>query len=172
MNLLDLALLFFRLGAVSFGGGLSVLAELQHELVEQRAAVTQQQFATAFALGQATPGPGVLYLIPLGFYVAGAPGALVAIVSFLLPPLLLQVVVARQWETLSRSPWIRAVDRALVPISVGLIGGSLHALGTPLLTSPSNILGLALASVALLVFRVSPPVIMLGAGLLGLLGVL
>ena len=172
MSLIDVALLFLRVGAVSFGGGSSVLAELQHELVDQRAALSQQQFLTAYALGQATPGPGILFLVPMGFYAAGAPGAVVALVAFLVPPLLLQVIVARQWERLSRSPWIRALDRALVPISVGLIGASLHALGVPLLGDPRTLVGFIVAALIVVIARPNPALIVLGAGLLGVLGIL
>ena len=38
MNLIDLALLFLRTGVVSFGGGTSVVADLQHELVDRTGA--------------------------------------------------------------------------------------------------------------------------------------
>ena len=170
MSLVDLALLFLRVGAVSFGGGTSVLAELQHELVDRRAAITQQQFLTAYSLGQATPGPGILFLIPLGFYVAGAPGAVIALVAFLVPPLLLQVVVASQWERLSHSPWIRAIDRTLVPVSIGLIGSSFHALGLPLLSRPVEVAGVVAGMVISVAFRANPSLVVLGAGILGLLG--
>ncbi len=172
MNLSDVALLFLRVGAVSFGGGSSVLAELQHELVDQRSAMTQQQFLTAYALGQATPGPGILFLVPMGFYAAGAPGAAVALIAFLVPPLLLQVIVASQWERLSRSPWIRALDRTLIPVSVGLIAASLHALGVPLLGDPRALTGIIAAALIVALFRPTPAFIVLGAGLLGVLGVL
>lgn len=172
MSLVDIALLFLRVGAVSFGGGTSVLAELQRELVDQRAALSQQQFLTAYALGQATPGPGILFLVPMGFYAAGAPGAVVALVAFLAPPLLLQVVVARQWERLSRSASIRALDHALVPISVGLIGASLYALGVPLLHDPRALVGITVTAVVTVLLRPNPAFVVLGAGLLGVLGVL
>ena len=172
MSVLDVALVFLRLGAVSFGGGTSVLAELQHELVGLRGALTQQQFLTAYALGQATPGPGILFLVPMGFYAAGAPGAVVAVVAFLVPPLLLQVVVARQWERLSRSPWIRALDRTLVPISVGLIGASLDALGLPLLGDPRTLIGFIAAALVSAIFRPAPGLIVLAAAVLGVAGVL
>jgi chromate transporter len=171
VSVLDVALLFIRVGAVSFGGGSSVLAELQHELVDRRAAMTQEQFFTAYALGQATPGPGILFLVPMGFYAAGAPGAVVALVGFLVPPLLLQVIVARQWERLAHSPWIRALDRTLVPISVGLIAASLHALAVPLLGDPRALVGLTVAALIAVMFRPAPAVIVLGAGVLGVLGV-
>lgn len=171
MSLVDVALLFLRLGAVSFGGGMSVLSELQRELVDQHGALTQAQFLDAYALGQATPGPGILFLIPMGFYAAGAPGAAVALVAFLVPPLLLQVVVASQWERLSRSPWIRALDRTLVPISVGLIGASLVSLALPLVASPAALAGAVVALLIGLGRRSNPALIVLGAGVLGLLGV-
>lgn len=172
MSLLDIALLFLRVGAVSFGGGGSVLAELQRELVDQRGALSQSQFLTAYALGQATPGPGILFLIPMGFYAAGAPGAVVALVAFVTPPLLLQIFVARQWERLSRSASIRALDRTLVPLSVGLMGASLYALGVPVLHDPRALAGIIVAAAIAILFRPSPALIVLGAGLLGVLGVL
>jgi chromate transport protein ChrA len=93
-------------------------------------------------------------------------------VGFLVPPLLLQVIVARQWERLAHSPWIRALDRTLVPISVGLIAASLHALAVPLLGDPRALIGFATAAVVALVFRPAPALIVLGAGVLGVLGVL
>ena len=149
-----------------------MLAELQHELVDQRSALSQQQFLTAYALGQATPGPGILFLVPMGFYAAGAPGAVVALLAFVTPPLLLQVVVARQWERLSRSASIRALDRALIPVSVGLIGASLYALGVPLLHDPRALIGSVVAAIIVVLIRPNPAAVVLAAGLLGTLGVL
>ncbi len=172
MSLVEIALLFARLGVVSFGGGISVIGEFQRELVDVQGIITQRQFANAFALGQATPGPGVLYMIPLGYALGGVPGAVVAILSFLTLPLLLQLVVAQQWERITRSAWLRALNRALVPASIGLIGGSLHSLGTPLIADPLNVAALVAAALAMLVLRATPPVIILGTGVLALLGVI
>lgn len=171
MNLIELALLFARTGVVSFGGGTSVVADLQHELVDRTAAMTREQFFNAFAIGQATPGPGILYLVPLGYYAAGVAGAAVAFVSFMIPPMLLQIVVASRWERMSGSPWIRAMDRALVPISVGLIGASLFSLGSPMLASPVSVIGIVVAALVGLVLRPTPSLIVIAAGILGLLGV-
>ena len=171
MNLVELALLFARTGVVSFGGGTSVVADLQHELVDRTSAVTREQFFNAFAIGQATPGPGILYLVPLGYYAAGVAGAAVAFVSFMIPPMLLQIVVASRWERMSGSSWIRATDRALVPISVGLIGASLFSLGSPMLASPMSVIGIVIAAIVGIVFRPTPSLIVLAAGILGLLGV-
>ena len=171
MSLVDIALLFLRTGVVSFGGGTSVIADLQHELVDRTGTLTRDQFFTAFAIGQATPGPGILYLVPLGYYAAGVAGAAVAFVSFMIPPMLLQIVVASRWERMSGSPWIRATDRALIPISVGLIGASFFSLGSPMLVSPMSMAGIVVAALVGIVFRPTPSLIVLAGGLLGLLGV-
>ena len=170
MSLIDLAILFLRTGVVSFGGGTSVVAGLQSDLVDRTGALTRDQFFNAYAIGQATPGPGILYLVPLGYYAAGIAGAVVAFVSFMIPPMLLQIVVASQWERMSGSPWIRATDRTLVPISVGLIGASVFSLGGPMLSNPVSVIGILAAAVVGIVFRPAPSVVVLVGGLLGLFG--
>lgn len=170
MTLLDLFLVFLRAGAASFGGGTAALGGLRHDLVDHYPVMTARQFQDAYALGQATPGPGILYLIPMGFYAAGAPGAIVALITFLAPPLLLQFVVASQWEQLSHSPWIRAIDRTLVPVSIGLIAASLHALGTPILGEPTAVVAGLIALLVSSFFRVSPGLIVIAGGVLALFG--
>jgi chromate transporter len=172
VTLVDLAILMLRLGALSFGGGVTVLPEMQRELVSVRGAMTANDFGTAYALGQATPGPGTLYLIPIGFRVAGVYGALVAVIAFIAPPIVLQVLVAGHWDRLSRNRWIQAVDKTIVPISIGLIGASVLVLGRPLLPEPASIAGLAIAALAVLRLGVSPTLVVLATGVLGLLGVL
>jgi chromate transporter len=172
MTLPDLAVLMLRLGALSFGGGVTVLPEMQRELVSVRGAMTANDFATAYALGQATPGPGTLYLIPIGFRVAGVFGAVVAVVAFIVPPILLQVLIAGHWERLSKNAWIRALDKTIVPISIGLIGASVALLGRPLLAEPASIVALATAAFAVIRLRISPTLVVLAAGALGLVGLL
>ena len=82
------------------------------------------------------------------------------------------VLVARQWERLSRSPWIRALDRTLIPISVGLIGASLHALGLPLLGDPRTLIGFIAAALVSAILRPAPGLIVLAAAVFGVAGVL
>ena len=55
-ELLNMFLLFFRIGAVTFGGGYAMLPILQRELVENRDWTTEEELADYFAIGQCTPG--------------------------------------------------------------------------------------------------------------------
>ena len=69
--LLNLFLVFARIGVVSFGGGYAMLPFLQRELVEKRGWVSEKEIADYFAIGQCTPGDvykrQTLYLGQYGF---------------------------------------------------------------------------------------------------------
>ena len=56
LELLNLFLLFAKIGVMTFGGGYAMLPILQKELVDKRGWVTEEELADYFALGQCTPG--------------------------------------------------------------------------------------------------------------------
>ena len=55
-SLWDLGTFFFKVGAFTFGGGLSMLAFMQEQVVTQLGWLTPQEFVDGLALGQPTPG--------------------------------------------------------------------------------------------------------------------
>ena len=55
-ELLDLYLTFFRIGAVTFGGGYAMLPILQREVVEKKHWATDDELMDYYAIGQCTPG--------------------------------------------------------------------------------------------------------------------
>jgi chromate transporter len=170
VNLIDLALLCLRVGLLSFGGGIATLSEMQHAVVDVHGAMTSADFAYAFGLGQATPGPGVLYLVPLGIRIAGPAGGIVALVSFVLPPLILVGLLVHTWDRFADSPWAIAANRTLAPMSVGLIAAGLRTVAAPLVGDPLAILGIVVATVVILRFRISPAAVVVSAGLLWMVG--
>jgi chromate transporter len=169
MSLLDLALLCLRVGLLSFGGGIATLSEMQHSVVDVHGAMTSADFAYAFGLGQATPGPGVLYLVPLGIKIAGPVGGLVALVAFVLPPLVLVGFLVHTWDRFAGSPWAVAANRTLAPMSVGLIAAGLRTVAAPLVGDPLAIVGVVVATVAILRFRVTPAAVVVTAGIVWML---
>ncbi len=155
-ELVDLFLLFLRLGLLAVGGGNAILAEAEREVVA-RGWVDHATFVQTFAISQVTPGPQMLYVAVVGYYVQGVLGALVASVAFFLPPALLTFVIAASWDRLSRSPWPDAVRRSLVPVAVGLSAAGAYALAPAALNSASNWLIFGIVAAWLLVFpRVNP----------------
>ena len=168
-DLLALALVYLKLSVLAFGGGIAVLPEMQREVVGRQGWLTEAQFRDSFALGQLTPGPGMLMVITAGYHVAGVPGALVAAVAMFLPTSLMTYAVGRSWDRLRHAPWLQAVERGLGPVTVGLLLGGAYTLLRSAIDDPVTGLIAATSTVVLLRWRVSPMLLIACAAVLGLI---
>lgn len=168
-DLLALALVYLRLSVLAIGGGIAVLPEMQREVVVRHGWLTDEQFRDSFALGQLTPGPGMLMVIVAGYQVAGVPGALVAVVGMFLPTSLIAFVVGRSWDRLRHAPWPAALQQGLAPVTAGLLLAGSYTLLRAAVHGPATALIAAGATLVVLRWRVSPAVVIAAAALLGAL---
>jgi chromate transporter len=120
---LPLALLavFVPFSLVSVGGGMSVMAGIQHQAVDVRHWLTAQEFIETFAIARAAPGPGTMIATLIGWHVWGWTGAAIATLGFFLPSTLLCYGVVRVWGRYRGRPWHTALEQGLAPIGTGLI---------------------------------------------------
>ena len=123
MILLTLLWHFCLLSLMAVGGANVLLPELQRLVVEQ-GWMGASQFAEMFALAQAAPGPNVLVVSLIGWHVAGLAGALVCMLGMCLPSSLLSYFASRWWAERKGSALTRLLARALLPLTVGLVGAS------------------------------------------------
>lgn len=93
MNTFVLYLLLLRATAMSFSGFASVPV-VRQDLVLHRAVLTDQQLNDAVAISQASPGPLGVYIVIVGYFVAGLPGAMAGVLA-LASPAILAVPIAR-----------------------------------------------------------------------------
>jgi chromate transporter len=94
--LLSLAWHFVLLSIFAVGGGISMLIpQLHQEVVLQYHWMTERSFAEVLAIAQAAPGPNFLLVGLIGFRVAAWPGALVALLAFLIIPVSVAFYVGR-----------------------------------------------------------------------------
>src|SRR4029077_15140653 len=84
-GLWDIGAFFFKIGAFTFGGGLTMLAFVQDQVVNQMNWLTPQEFLDGLALGQLTPGPILMLAAYVGYKVAGLAGAAIGGISIFLP---------------------------------------------------------------------------------------
>src|SRR5262245_32974370 len=90
----ELALLFLRLGATSFGGPAAHIGLMEYEIVAWRRWLTREQFLDLIAATNLIPGPNSTEMaIHIGL-LAGWWGFLVAGVCFILPASLLVGLLA------------------------------------------------------------------------------
>ena len=126
--LLELALQFLLLSLLSIGGANAIIPEIQRRAVDVEHWMTAADFTQLFALSQAAPGPNVLIVSLVGWKAAGVAGAVVAMCAMCGPSSLLTYQVARVWDRFRHAPLRIAIQRALAPITIGLIVASGYVL--------------------------------------------
>jgi chromate transporter len=119
--LLALAAVFVPFSLVSIGGGISVMAGIQHQAVDIRHWMTASEFVESFAIARAAPGPGTMIATLIGWHVAGWSGAAIATLAFFVPSTLLCYGVVRVWSRYRGKPWHTALEQGLAPVGTGLI---------------------------------------------------
>ncbi|MDQ3439683.1 MAG: chromate transporter [Planctomycetota bacterium] len=160
-----LYLLLLRATALSFSGFASVPV-LREDLVERRGMLSDGELNTALAVSQITPGPLGLYVVAVGYFVAGVPGAFVGMAALATPALLaipLLKLVRRQNATL-----VQGASVGIVLASSVLMGSSAMGLAPGALESPFLVIAAGAAFVLLAMERLAPVVVVAGTAVLSL----
>ena len=158
-----LFLVIVPLSLLSFGGGASIIAPLDHQAVTVHHWITQPEFVDMFAISRAAPGPGSMLVVLLGWRVARWWGALIGAVGIFLPSSLLCYGLARIWNHYRGTAFHAALERGLAPVGTGLIMAGAWSI---LRASESGYSGWAIASLAtaVLVWRNLHPLLLLFLG--------
>ncbi len=129
---LDVLLVFLRLGVTSFGGPIAHLGYFRAELVQRRKWLDEDSYADIVALCQFLPGPASSQVgMILGMTRAGLPGALAAWIGFTLPSALALVLFAYGVERLgdlSRVPWLHGLEIVAVAVVAQAVWGMARTL--------------------------------------------
>ena len=120
-GLWDVGWFFLKVGAVTFGGGLSIIAFIQDQVVNQFHWITPQQFIDGLAIGQLTPGPIIMVAAYVGYKVAGVSGAAVAALAILLPSFVLMLSILPVLDRVRRLAWIKAAMKGISPAVIATL---------------------------------------------------
>lgn len=167
MNLFVLYFLLLKASATSFSG-LGSLPVVRQDFVVDRHLITDRQLSTAVVASRTGPGPYGIYLICVGYLVAGIPGAIVGLIANITPSFL--IIPLMKWMGgRAETPRIRSAIRALMLASAGLLLYASVPLARETITGAMT-LGLAVVSFGALSFtRVDSAWLMFGAAAMGLL---
>jgi len=124
-SLLDIGAYFFTVGAFTIGGGLTMIAFIQDQVVGQFGWLTPREFIDGLALGQLTPGPVLMIAAYVGYKVAGIPGAGVAAAAAFLPSFIIMLVILPVLDRVRKLAWMRAVMKGMAPAVIGVLAVSL-----------------------------------------------
>jgi chromate transporter len=168
MDPLTLFLVLLKDSALSLGG-LGSLPLLRQDLVAT-GVVSDTQLVEALAIGRLSTGPNGLWIVSLGYQIAGPLGAALALVASCLPPLLIlpATAMARRW--LLSVPFAGLVRGAALA-TAGLLCATAVALIAPAGGAPSwwqLAIGIAAAAFTYQ-GRLHPAAVVIGGALLGIL---
>lgn len=121
MILVTLAVVFTQLSLLAFGGGNAILPEMQHQVVTVHQWMSAEQFSSLFAMAQAAPGPNMMIVPLVGWHVAGPAGLLVTSLAKFGPSSIITMYALKFWERFKANPLRARFEKALKPITVGLV---------------------------------------------------
>ncbi|MDQ2961783.1 MAG: chromate efflux transporter [Pseudomonadota bacterium] len=162
---------WWKLGWISFGGPAGQIAIMHRELVEQQHWISERRFLHALNYCMVLPGPEAQQLATyIGWLMHRTWGGIVAGALFVLPSL--AVLIALSWIYMAYGD-VPEVAGALYGVKPAVTAIVLHAawrIGSRALTSPPLWVIAGAAFIAIYVFAVPFPAIVLAAGLIGALG--
>lgn len=120
-GLWDVGWFFLKVGAVTFGGGLSIIAFIQDQVVNQFHWITPQEFIDGLAIGQLTPGPIIMVAAYVGYKVTGGSGAAVAALAIFLPSFALMLSILPVLDRVRRLAWIKAAMKGISPAVIATL---------------------------------------------------
>ena len=165
-----LAAVFGQLGLIAVGGVITVVPEMQRQVVEVHGWMDARSFASLFALAQAAPGPNMLVVTLVGWRVAGFSGAAVASLALVLPPAVLAYVMASLWRRFRDISWLADIQAGLNAVTVGLIAAAALLLARGAAVSIGSTLLMIVATVVLTATRINPLWMLASGAALGALG--
>jgi chromate transporter len=167
VKLVLLYLLLLKATATSFSG-LSSLPVLREDLVVRHGLLTDRQLNVALTAGRSGPGPNGLYVVSVGYLVAGVPGACAGWLAMVTPAFLVIPLVYFVGDRADR-PRLRSAIRASTAASSGLLVAATLPLASGALTD-GLLVTIAAASFVLFSFtKIDSVWVILASALTGLL---
>ena len=168
-TLVELFFVFFKIGAVTFGGGLAMLPIIEKELVIKRNWVTKDTLLDYFAIGQATPGLIAVNVATfLGYSRAGILGAIVATLGVVTPSIIIISIIAKFLSGFSDNVTVKKALSGINVVVAALLTKVLWGFRKKIFSSILSFVLFLLAFLGIAFFNINTVVIVIGSIFLGL----
>ena len=165
----ELFITFFRMGAITFGGGYAMLPILQREVVDGKGWCTDQELTDYYAIGQCTPGIiAVNTATFIGFKQKGVPGGIVATYGLVAPSFIVIGLIAALLQNFADYAVVQNAFAGIrVAVTVLILNAVVKLLRSSVVDRLTCCIFLTVAAAAWF-FDLSPVVFVLLAGALGI----
>ncbi|MBE6853302.1 MAG: chromate transporter [Ruminococcus sp.] len=169
-ELIDLYLAFFRIGGLTFGGGLTMLPMLKHELVEKKSWVEEDDLLDYYAVGQCTPGIIAVNVSTfVGYKRKGITGAVFSTLGMISPSLIIISVIAMFLQQFMDNTTVMHAVAGIKTVICALMLNTVITMGKKTITGKISAITAIIGFLLAMFTPVPTVVIVLAAGLAGII---
>lgn len=162
---------WFKLGFINFGGPARQIALMHRDLVEQRRWISEERFLHALNYCMLLPGPEAQQLaIYIGWLLHRTWGGLVAGVCFVLPSIFILLALSYIYAAYGNLSSVVGVLTGVKPVVVAIVVEAVLKIGGRALKRRVHVAIAGAAFIGIFFLHLPFPLIVLIAGLVGLLG--
>lgn len=168
ISLISLLWEFLKIGSIGFGGGMSIIALMEKELIRKRKVIELEEFLHGIAFGQVLGPFAVNTAIFIGMRLYGVVAGVLSAIFFMLPSVTLVIILSAIYFTYHTIPSLQSALVGLGPVVIALIISAAWSMGKKAL---NNILAylIALIALGLAFYKINPAYILVFAGLIGIM---
>lgn len=168
--LLELFFVFFRISALTIGGGYVMFPIMKREVVDSRGWITHEELVDYYAMGQSVPGIIAINTSTLiGYRQRGLPGAVAAVLGIIAPSLAVILLIAAFLTHHFDRPWVQKAFAGVRAAVVALIGMAVWQVGTRAVRSWTAALLMVASFLAIVLLNCTPVLPIVAGGLIGTL---
>lgn len=169
-ELLEMFIIFFRMGAFTFGGGYAMLPIIQEEIVHKRKWATDEEIIDYYAIGQCTPG---IIAINTGTFIGyerrGIPGAIAATLGLVTPSLIFISIIAKFFKAFQDYEMVQYAFNGIQVAVVALITITVMNMFRQSVKDIYGVLLFLAGFIIISLLKLSPIIVVLLAALVGIL---
>lgn len=118
-KLIELFLTMLKIGTFTFGGGYSMIAFLESELVEKKKWIQKDDFLNMIAIAESTPGPiAINSATYIGYKMSGVIGSILCTLGVILPAFIIMFIISLYFDKFLE---LKCISYAFKGIQIGVI---------------------------------------------------
>lgn len=169
-ELLEIFMIFFRIGGFTFGGGYAMLPAIQKEFVEDRKWATDEEILDYYAIGQCTPGIiAVNTATFIGYKRKGIIGGIVATLGMVAPSLLIITTIAKFFQHFQDIQIVQHAFGGIRVVVAALITSTVINMASKSIKNWLGIILFIVAFFAVAILKLSPIVIIVLSAIAGII---
>lgn len=169
-ELLEMFVIFARIGGFTFGGGYAMLPMLQKEVVNGKHWATEEELMDYYAIGQCTPGIIAINTATfIGYKIKGIPGAVMATLGVITPSLVIITVIAAFISNFMELSFVNSAFNGIRACVCVLILDAVIKLAKKSVIDAATVIIFLIVLAVSLFTGLSPAILVVAAGIAGVI---